>query len=406
VDESLSLPKDGNSASTFLALLPIMAVVFVGFLVIGLGLPVLPLHVHDRLGFGTFVVGLVTGSQFAASLATRVWAGRTADTRSPKTAVLIGLAGATFSGLLYLLSLAFTRAPVVSVAVLLLGRAVLGGGESFIITGATAWGLARAGAPNAGKVIAWIGTAMFAALAAGAPFGSTLYSRAGLVGVALATILIPIATILPTAILRGDTPANKGSPEFSSVVKQIWLPGLAAALSSIGYGAVITFSTLLFATRHWEPVWLPFVAYAIALVGARLAFGHLPDRYGGAKVALLSVFVEAAGLGLIGFTSAAPIAAIGSAVVGLGYALVFPGFGVEAVRRTPPESRGIAMGAYTACLDIALGVSGPLLGLAASHASLDAAFLISAVTVCCAAPIALILIARPTVGTSTFDGSF
>jgi hypothetical protein len=50
------------------ALLPIMGVVLVGFLVIGLALPVLPLHVSRDLGFGAFMVGLVTGSQFAASL--------------------------------------------------------------------------------------------------------------------------------------------------------------------------------------------------------------------------------------------------------------------------------------------------------------------------------------------------
>ena len=49
-------------------LLPIMGVVFVGFLVIGMAMPVLPLHVHDGLGFGTFAVGLVAGSQFGASM--------------------------------------------------------------------------------------------------------------------------------------------------------------------------------------------------------------------------------------------------------------------------------------------------------------------------------------------------
>ena len=39
------------------ALLPIMAVVFVAYLVIGLAMPVLPLHVHQGLGLSTFVVG-------------------------------------------------------------------------------------------------------------------------------------------------------------------------------------------------------------------------------------------------------------------------------------------------------------------------------------------------------------
>ena len=69
------------------ALLPIMAIVFVEFLVIGVAMPVLPLHVHSGLGFGTFVVGLVAGSQFAASLISRPWAGHYSDSRGPKRAV-------------------------------------------------------------------------------------------------------------------------------------------------------------------------------------------------------------------------------------------------------------------------------------------------------------------------------
>ena len=62
-------------------LLPIMGVVLVAFLVIGLALPVLPLHVHQGLGFSTFVVGLVTGSQFGAALISRVCSATAGRTR-------------------------------------------------------------------------------------------------------------------------------------------------------------------------------------------------------------------------------------------------------------------------------------------------------------------------------------
>ena len=64
---------------TVTALLPIMGVVFIAYLVIGVAMPVLPLHVHHGLGLGTFVVGLVAGSQFAAALIARMWAGHLAD---------------------------------------------------------------------------------------------------------------------------------------------------------------------------------------------------------------------------------------------------------------------------------------------------------------------------------------
>src|SRR2546425_7828957 len=57
------------------ALLPIVAVVLIAFLVIGLALPVLPLHLHQDLRLGAFVVGLVAGAQFAAFLVSRLWSG-------------------------------------------------------------------------------------------------------------------------------------------------------------------------------------------------------------------------------------------------------------------------------------------------------------------------------------------
>jgi len=195
------------------ALLPVMAAVFIAFLVIGLALPVLPLHVHHGLGLSMFVVGLVTGSQFAAAIISRVWAGNFADTRGAKQAVVIGLGTAVASGLFYLLSLAFTRTPVVSVSMLLLGRAVLGGAESFIITGAVTWGLAILGQEQAGRVIAWMGMAMFAALAPPSVRRST--PSVAFFAVALATTLVPIVTLLLVAPLSPVLPARRAGPAGS-----------------------------------------------------------------------------------------------------------------------------------------------------------------------------------------------
>jgi MFS family permease len=78
-----------------------MAVVFIAYLVIGLAMPVLPLHVHLDLGLSTFVVGLVSGSQFAASFFSRMWAGHHADKKGPKHAVVTGLLIAAASGTCY-----------------------------------------------------------------------------------------------------------------------------------------------------------------------------------------------------------------------------------------------------------------------------------------------------------------
>jgi MFS family permease len=377
------------------ALLPIMGVVLVAFLVIGLALPVLPLHVHQGLGLSTFVVGLVTGSQFAASLISRVWSGHYADSRGAKRAVVVGLLTAVVAGLLYLVSLRFVGTPWLSVTILLFGRALLGGAESFVITGAVSWGLASVGHQNAGRVIAWIGMSMFAALAFGAPVGTTLYAAGGFTAVAVATILVPLITVLLVSLLS-SVPAECGAQAgLMKVLGAVWLPGFGSALSSVGFGAMIAFSSLLSAERGWNPVWISFSAFAIALVAARLFLGHTPDKLGGAKVALVCVFIEVAGLVLIWCASTPVVAAAGAALTGFGYSLVYPGLGVEAVRRAPPQSRGLAMGAYTVFLDVALGFGTPALGLVAGWTGLGSVFLTSALIVLCAAAIAVWLLRAP-----------
>jgi MFS family permease len=157
-------------------LFPIVGVVFVAFLVTGLALPVLPLHIHDGLGLGAFIVGIVAGAQFGAALVSRFWSGNYADTHGAKRAVVIGLLLAAVAGLLYLASLRFVGTPATSVAILLAGRATLGAAESFVITGALSWGLGLLGPQNAGKVMAWVGMAMYVAFAIGAPAGTALYA--------------------------------------------------------------------------------------------------------------------------------------------------------------------------------------------------------------------------------------
>ena len=55
------------------------------------------------------------------------------------------------------------------------------------------------------------------------------------------------------------------------------------------------------------------------------------------------------------------------------------------------------MGAYTAFLDLALGLASPALGLIAGGAGLGAVFLVSTLVVLCAAAVAARLMNAPTV---------
>src|SRR6266511_4316323 len=82
-----AVPHDSNSTagSIAAALLPLMAVVVVAYLVTGIAMPVLPVYVHQGIGLGTFVVGLVAGTQFVATLNSHLWAGRYVSSNSRHT---------------------------------------------------------------------------------------------------------------------------------------------------------------------------------------------------------------------------------------------------------------------------------------------------------------------------------
>ncbi len=79
--DTAARPSTAADPPAVAGLLPLIAVVVIAVLVTGLALPTLPLHVHDDLGLGTVVVGLVAGIQFAAALLSRLWASHDVDSR-------------------------------------------------------------------------------------------------------------------------------------------------------------------------------------------------------------------------------------------------------------------------------------------------------------------------------------
>lgn len=380
------------AAHVFLRLLPITLAVFIGFLSIGLPLPILPLYVSHALGMSPLVVGAVIGTQFAAALLTRAWAGNLADMRGAKQAVLLGLLVASCAGAAYLASWAWVTVPSTSLWILLLGRVLLGCGESLIVTGALSWGVGLVGPQHAGKVMAWIGIAMYGAYAVGAPIGIAVQAGYGFAGIGVATAIFPLLALALVLQVRAIAPTAVRRTPFYQVLGVVWTAGLGLALCSVGFGVITAFIALLFAAHGWGHASLAFSAFGLAFIAARIFLGHLPDQLGGARVALVCVLIEALGQLLIWSAATPVVAYAGAALTGLGYSLAFPGFGVEAMRRAPPQSRGVAMGAYVAFLDISLGISGPLLGAVALAWGVEMVYLAGALAVALSALVAMRLL--------------
>jgi MFS family permease len=370
----------------------VIAALFCGYLCVALPLPVIPLVVHNKLGFSNLIVGLVIGIQFLAAVLTRGYAGRLTDHHGGKRSAIQGSMVCALGGLLYLFSAMPGLSPTSSLAIVIVGRLAAGFGESQFVTGCVSWSIASVGPQRAGMSMSWTGIAMFAALAIGAPIGMALYQSYGL---QVAMIACVVAPLLAAAIASRQTSYSSSAGQrlpFYKVVGQIWREGLGLMMQGVGLSGLTAFASLYFMAHGWQHAGLVMTAFGVGFILVRMVLGGLPDKVSGYRVALWSLVVEAIGQAMLGFAPNEVMALTGALVTGLGCALVFPALGVEALKRVLPSNRGSAMGAFVAFLDIAYGLAGPAAGLVAGQFGYAAVYALG--TACALLGVVLIITRR------------
>ncbi|MBM1193415.1 MFS transporter [Pseudomonas weihenstephanensis] len=372
------MPETQHPLAITLQVMSIVLFTFIGYLNIGIALAVLPGYVHNHLGYGTVIAGLVISVQYLATLLSRPYASRIIDNLGSKRAVMYGLAGCGLSGVFMLLSSWLSAMPALSLASLLLGRLVLGSAESLVGSGSIGWGIGRVGANNTAKVISWNGIASYGAIAIGAPLGVLMVNHWGMWSMGASIIALAVLGLL-LAWPKLAAPIVSGVRlPFLHVLGRVLPHGTGLALGSIGFGTIATFITLYYATQHWENAVLCLSLFGASFIGARLLFGNLINRIGGFRVAIACLSVETVGLLGLWLAPNPQLALAGAALSGFGFSLVFPALGVEAVNLVPASSRGAAVGAYSLFIDLSLGITGPLVGAVAAGFGFASIFLFAA----------------------------
>ncbi len=368
----------GSGLPLTLRIVQIVCFTFLAYLVIGMQLAVLPPFVHNDLGFGAVLAGLVISTQYVATLLSRGFAGRTSDTAGPKRAAVIGLAACGGSGLLMMGAALLRDLPAVSLGVMLLARLALGMGESCVATGCIMWGIGRVGNEHTAKVISWNGIATYGALAVGAPVGVLLTAAFGFVVIGIASVALMLFSLL-LAWRRPAVRVEAGERlPMRHVFGRVAPYGMGLALGSIGFGVLATFITLYFASQGWAGAAPTLSLFGLCFVGVRLVFGWTIAHFGGYRVALVSLLVECLGLLVLGSANHVGVAMLGAALTGIGFSLIFPSLGVVAVERVSVSNRGSALGAYSVFIDVALGITGPLGGWIASGGRYAPMFVVAA----------------------------
>ena len=348
----------------------IFAVTLLGLISVGAVLPVLPRYVRGPLGAGDLAVGVVIGAYAVTGLLGRPFAGRLADARGRRPAVVIGSLLAAAAGFLYLLP--------AGVAGLVAARLCLGIGEGMVFTAGSAWIVDLAPPARRGRVIGLYGLAVWGGLSLGPPIGELLlrissYELVWVFAGGAPLIGALVALRLPDAF----RPARNIGPRPLIAPESI-RPGTALALASVGYAAVAAFVVLHLDARGIGHGGSVFAAFAAMVVITRLVGGNLPDRVGPARCAAAAAAVEAAGLLTIGVAGSLAVALGGAIAMGIAFSLLYPSLSLLVVDRVPETRRGAALGTFTACFDAGVGVGALLAGITASLSGYEGAFLLAA----------------------------
>jgi MFS family permease len=394
---SLPAPATAASRGGTAHILGFVYFTFVCYLSIGLPLAVLPPYVHLRMGYSAALAGLVISIQYIATLISRPLAGRISDRAGAKVSVLWGMGACTTSGALLVAAAAAMHfgpphtGTALSFSILIASRLVLGVGESLGSTGSTLWGITSAGPEHTAKVISYNGISTYGAMALGAPLGVVLDQQWGLASLGLLTIFIG-AISLALAFRKSPVHAIPGEHlPFSRVLYRVAPHGMGLALGGIGYSILATFITLFYASRHWNGAALCLTAFGGGFIVARLLFIQTIDRFGGFNMGMVCLSVESVGMVLLWQAWSPWMAFTGAAFAGLGFSLVFPALGVEAVKHVTENNRGTALGVYTAFADVSFFLTGPLAGVAIGAYGYSSAFLFALISVLTALGIVVVL---------------
>ncbi|MBM3112617.1 MFS transporter [Pseudomonas sp. P66] len=364
---SASSSSPANTFAVTLQILTIVFYTFIAFLCIGLPIAVLPGYVHDQLGFSAVIAGLTIGLQYLTTLLSRPLAGRIADSKGTKQAIIFGLIGIAASGVLTFASALTVDTPIASLLALLAGRVFLGLAQGLIGVATLSWGIGAVGTEHTARVISWNGIASYGAIAIGAPLGVMLadevnFASLGLVLTVLAMLaLLVIRNKAPIPVVRGER------LPFWAAFARVAPCGMGLTLASIGYGTLTTFVTLFYLEQGWTGAAWCLSAFGLCFILSRLLFVNAVNRFGGYPVAIVCMSTEALGLALLWLAPSPVLALVGAGLTGFGLSLVYPALGVEAIKQVPVSSRGAGLGAYAVFFDLALAISGPLMGAVALH---------------------------------------
>ena len=357
----------------------IVGAAFVGMLGFGAVIPMLPVYLHEQAGASTFVTGLLIGLSSAFALLGRLFAGKTADRKGRRIALLLGMVLCAAAGVLYL--------PVFGLWGMTPGRVLHGLGEGFFVTACVAWAVDMAPDNRRAQALGFLSSGIWGGLSIGPVIGQAL----GTMGSVALFLTVSSLAVFGVVLVMDEQPRPHKFAKSRWFPPPVLLPGIMLGLGNVTYAAMAGFLILLLRHRGHSSTWA-FSAFALAVLFGRGIFGGLPDRVGPRRSLYAGYTCLAVGLAAILAVNSSVVDVPASLLVGFGYAFPWPALASVVVGQVPITERASALGALNAFYDLFVAGSSAIAGAAAGRWGFTAPFWIA--LVCSGLALALMQITR------------
>jgi len=358
----------------------VLAVSLVGTMSSGLVVPVLPRFAESELSGGDTLVGFVVALAPGFSLVGGLLAGPWVDRSGRRVIAIAGLAVAAAGALLLI--------PANGVVLTALARSVFGAGAGAAAAATITWAVDQAPPDRRGRALSVFGMTVWIGLSAGPQLGQAIFDAAGYRAVWGTVAGLEVLGLL-VAVLARENGARPARPEPSPSSRRPRLvpvgagrPALLIAMAAYGEGVITAFLVLhliergVHAGAGFGGAASVYTIFAASVLLLRIVAGGLVDRHRPETIAAGAFAVESAGLAILAAAGSFAAAAVGAAMMGAGFAVLFPSLAVVATAGTADEERGAALASFGAAFGAGLtlgslvgGAIAALGGTGAAHLS-------------------------------------
>ena len=335
--------------------------------------PTIPVFVATDLGGGTELSGLLISLSAITSIVAMPLGGHLADRLGYRVVAMSGIAlSATTLALM---------AAVPELWAAVASRLLFGLGNAAAMALTLTWLVALAPPAQRGRALSIYGLSVWLGLAAGPQLATTISAVAEPRAVFAACVGIEVAVLVlfgllpqpatgtataPIAASAVPAVAPRGAAAVWEVFRVVWVPGVAAAAAWCGEGLMLAFLIVHLGAAGVPPTGLfgaasVFGVFAASVIVARLILARMPDRIGPLRSAAISLVLLCGGLVVLAIAGSFAVAAVGAALVGIGFSPLYPSLTMLAARGLRSRNRALGLGLFASFTSLGYA-SGALVG--------------------------------------------